>query len=269
MTNFLIRSLVAVVAIPALLWIFHEGDWWLRGLVVALIGLSCLEIRIVTKSHDVPYSFPIGVLLSMAIPLVVVSGGDYAWPVWAVAALTAAGAFGIIQRNAMDAAMTVLIHVASALWIGFGFGALLMLRDLITGDGFRWLVFLYVNLWIGDTAAYLFGSWIGGPKLAPVISPKKTIAGSVAQVLTSVTIGIVYVLTGWIDAPASLLIVGAVAIGVIGQVGDLFESVFKRAMGVKDFSSIIPGHGGVLDRFDSTLLAAPALWAIIILWTHV
>ncbi|MBD3299650.1 MAG: hypothetical protein GF341_13420 [candidate division Zixibacteria bacterium] len=269
MKNFLIRSLVAVIAIPALLWIFHQSGWWLRGLVVALIGLSCLEIRAVTASRSIPYSFPIGLLLTMAVPLVVVSDLNYAWPIWAAVALVGAGAFGVSQDTPQKAALSLLIHVASALWIGFGFAALLMLREIIVGDGFKWIVFLYANLWIGDTAAYLGGSWIGGPKLASVISPNKTWAGSVAQIVASVLIGVVYVTFGWIEASATLLIVCAIAIGIIGQVGDLFESVFKRALGVKDFSSIIPGHGGVLDRFDSTLLAAPTLWAILTLWTHV
>ncbi|MEW5875354.1 MAG: phosphatidate cytidylyltransferase, partial [Candidatus Zixiibacteriota bacterium] len=72
--------------------------------------------------------------------------------------------------------------------------------------------------------------------------------------------------TRGMDQPRDLVIVAAIMIGIVGQAGDLFESVFKRAAGVKDFSSIIPGHGGVLDRFDSTLFAAPALWALIQLW---
>jgi phosphatidate cytidylyltransferase len=190
------------------------------------------------------------------------------WILWTLAAGLGNAAWAVWRRDLLLGALAAMAHVAAALWIGVGFGALIALRSLASGQGFQWLLFLFANLWIGDTVAYLAGSRIGGPKLSARASPRKTIAGAIAQIIASLLIGVVYLLTGWIDAPVGLLLVAALVIGVVGQLGDLFESVFKRAVGVKDFSSLIPGHGGVLDRFDSTLFAAPTLWILIRFWTR-
>ena len=266
MRNFLIRSLVALVAIPALLWIFHAGGLWLHGLVTLLVVLSCVELCRQSHASGIPFNPVVSVALTLSLPLFIVEGTGRHWVLWAAGAVVLTALWAVRKKDPRTALLGAMLHIATALWIGLGFGALILLRDLNGGEGFKWLVFLYANLWIGDTAAYLFGSWIGGPKLAVAISPKKTIAGSLAQIVVSAIIGSVYVAFHWIDAPAVVLIVAAIAIGIVGQVGDLFESIFKRAAGVKDFGSIVPGHGGILDRFDSTLLAAPTLWCILTFW---
>lgn len=266
MHNFLIRSLVALIAIPALLLIFHAGGLWLHGLVTLFVVLACVELCRQAHASGIPFNPVVGVALTLSLPLFIVEGTGRHWMLWAAGAVVLTALWAVRRKDPRTVVLGATVHLATALWIGLGFGALILLRDLAGGDGFKWLVFLYANLWIGDTAAYLFGSWIGGPKLAPAISPKKTIAGSLAQIAVSAGIGVVYAVFHWIDAPSLILIVAAIAIGIVGQVGDLFESIFKRAAGVKDFSSIVPGHGGILDRFDSTLLAAPTLWCIITFW---
>jgi phosphatidate cytidylyltransferase len=105
------------------------------------------------------------------------------------------------------------------------------------------------------------GTAIGGPKLAPTLSPKKTWAGAVAAFLTTELVAVAYAvwILGPVGRPVSVpeaLVMGA-AISVVGQVGDISESVFKREVGVKDSSALIPGHGGVLDRFDSLYFVLP------------
>ncbi len=266
MRNFLTRSLVALVGIPALLWIFDHGGTWLSVLVSVLVMLSCYEIWQAVQLRGINVSLWMLTLVTVAIPLVVWHGSVQTWITWAWTAILLSAVWVVWRRDAVLAALIVLVHLGAALWVGVGFGALIALRTLEPGQGFRWLVFLFANLWIGDTAAYLVGSWIKGPKLSPTISPRKTIAGALAQVLTSALIGGAYILAGWIAAPSGLLITSALTIAIVGQIGDLFESTFKRAVGLKDFSSIIPGHGGVLDRFDSTLFSAPALWILVRLW---
>jgi phosphatidate cytidylyltransferase len=116
--------------------------------------------------------------------------------------------------------------------------------------------------WIGETAAYAVGSMLGRHPLAPVVSPRKTIEGAVAQVVASIAAAAA--LRGWLlpaCAPAGVLAVGAL-LGVVGQVGDLAESVLKRTVGLKDTAAIIPGHGGVLDRIDSLLFNLPAFYYV-------
>ena len=114
--------------------------------------------------------------------------------------------------------------------------------------------------WIGESAAYLVGSALGRHRLAPVISPRKTVEGAVTQLLTSVVASLAlasWPLPEW--PPGAALGAGAL-LGVVGQVGDLAESVIKRSVGAKDTGSLIPGHGGALDRLDSLLFNAPALF---------
>ena len=127
--------------------------------------------------------------------------------------------------------------------------------------GMALLVFPLALTWLGDTSAMAAGKAIGGPKLAPVVSPNKTWAGSAAGLLTSVVASLAYAAlvfprVGIAVAAWEALVLG-VAISVAGQVGDLAESVFKREVGMKDSSSLIPGHGGVLDRLDALYFAVP------------
>lgn len=127
--------------------------------------------------------------------------------------------------------------------------------------GFACLAWLMVVTWATDTAAFFAGRSLGGPKLAPRISPKKTWSGAVAGTAAAVAGGAAF---GWaLGFPGliSLALVSAV-VSVIGQAGDLLVSAFKRAFGVKDSSALIPGHGGVLDRLDSLVTAVVSAFAI-------
>ena len=264
MRNFLIRSLVALVGIPALLWIFYQGTFYLRGLVLLIGVLGCIEIWRAAKQKELPVRLWLLLILTLSIPLFIWRHGGPGWVSWIVTAFIATGLLAAWRRDAVEAVLVVMIHLTIALWLGIGLAAIIALRGGVQGD--LWLVFLFANLWIGDTAAYLGGVSIGGPKLSPVISPNKTVSGSISQIIASGLVAGGFLAGGWIAAPAGLLVTAALTIAVVGQLGDLFESALKRAVGVKDFSSLIPGHGGVLDRFDSAFFAAPALWVLIYFW---
>jgi phosphatidate cytidylyltransferase len=123
-------------------------------------------------------------------------------------------------------------------------------------------LFPLVVTWICDTAAMAVGTAVGGPKLAPVLSPQKTHAGAVggtlAGIITALALGkFVLNRAGWNFSAGQLLLFG-LAVSIVGQVGDVAESLFKREAGLKDSSSLIPGHGGVLDRLDSLYFVIPA-----------
>jgi len=131
--------------------------------------------------------------------------------------------------------------------------------------GRHWLMFALMVNWIGDTGAYYAGRKFGRHKLAPAISPGKTWEGAVASVLTAIVFGLIYLplaITGTSLLKAGLL---ALAANVAGQAGDLAESAIKRGAGVKDSGTLLPGHGGMLDRVDSTLFALPVLYALVTL----
>lgn len=124
--------------------------------------------------------------------------------------------------------------------------------------GPRLLLFLLSFIWVGDSLAYFVGRSIGRHSMAPQISPGKTWEGAGANLVGSSLVGLAF--SRWINLPAPHL-VGMAALGnVAGQIGDLLESTYKRAAGVKDSGSLLPGHGGVLDRIDSLILAAPVVW---------
>ena len=123
------------------------------------------------------------------------------------------------------------------------------------------VLLLFLCVWATDSTAFFVGSRWGMRKLAPVLSPNKTVEGALAGAASAILCGAV---CGRIlmDRPFLGIAIGAIA-GTIGQAGDLFESAIKRELGIKDFGAILPGHGGVLDRFDSVLFAAPALLTLL------
>jgi phosphatidate cytidylyltransferase len=145
---------------------------------------------------------------------------------------------------------------AGVYYAGFPAVALIWIR----GDpayGWQAILYLFIIVWTTDSAAYLFGRWIGGPKLAPRISPKKTWSGLIGGTLSAGVAGLVFALVAE-GAFSPLLGLLAIILALISQLGDLGESAVKRTFGMKDTSGLIPGHGGVLDRIDGLLFAALA-----------
>ncbi len=139
-------------------------------------------------------------------------------------------------------------------------------RELMYGIYLVWMIF--INSWISDTCAYLVGVMFGRHKLAPVLSPKKSVEGAIGGIVGSALVGALY---GWyLDAVLEtenlvilLFVVGAVG-SVISQVGDLAASAIKRNYEIKDYGKLIPGHGGIMDRFDSVIFTAPVTYFLII-----
>jgi phosphatidate cytidylyltransferase len=127
-----------------------------------------------------------------------------------------------------------------------------------SADGPKLLMFALVITWVGDTAAYFVGRAIGKHKLAPVLSPKKTWEGTVASLFGALLVAVVF--AKWLSVPLLHLLVMAAVGNIAGQAGDLLESAYKRSAGVKDSGSLLPGHGGVLDRIDALILAIPVVW---------
>jgi len=132
------------------------------------------------------------------------------------------------------------------------------------------VLLVFVPLWLADIAGMLAGKYLGKRLLWPSVSPKKTVVGSVANLLTAV--GSALLLSLWIQHPPTFskpiacYLVCGLFVGVFGQLGDLFESYIKRQRGVKDSGTVIPGHGGVLDRIDSLLFSAPFVVMALLLW---
>ncbi len=161
------------------------------------------------------------------------------------------------RRPLVEALPAAGISASALLLVAFPLSYTVRLHA-IPLQGPQVLLFALVIIWVGDTAAYFVGRSIGKYKLAPHLSPKKTWEGTVASFLGSLVVALI--LGRFMTVPVAHLL-GMAALGnVAGQVGDLLESAYKRSAGIKDSGSLLPGHGGVLDRIDALILAIPVVW---------
>lgn len=161
-------------------------------------------------------------------------------------------------RDVRSAASEAALLFFGVLYIPYLLGYLVLLRNHPQGVG--WIMVLLLIVMSGDSAAYFIGCSFGRHKLYPSVSPNKSIEGALAGLGGSVVGALLgnYLFLQGVSAFA--VIIAALLVGTLGQVGDLFESLLKRSFGVKDSGTIIPGHGGILDRLDSILYAAPAAY---------
>lgn len=164
----------------------------------------------------------------------------------------------ILRGQVRGAVMAVSISVLTGVYLAFPMAYMILLRNLPGQAGLFYFFLLTVSIWANDTAAFFAGTVLGRRRLAPLISPKKTVEGSIAGLSASILTAAIYARC-WGRSPWTFMGIGLV-IGLLGQAGDLFESLIKRDFGVKDSGAFLPGHGGVLDRFDSLILTAPALY---------
>ena len=196
---------------------------------------------------------------AVAAACICVGGGYAAADVILMSAVIAAGALAVAAGAADPAvvrgAAAAILPVA---YIGLPLGAIAAVRALAGREA---VVLLMLTIVISDSAQYYCGRAFGRRRLAPAISPKKTVEGALGGMVfgtAAMTIGGRWVFA---DAPLALLVLVSASIAALGMVGDLFESMLKRSAGLKDSSNLIPGHGGVLDRIDSWLFAAPLYYA--------
>jgi phosphatidate cytidylyltransferase len=160
-------------------------------------------------------------------------------------------------RSLSEALTSISVSAAGLVFVVLPFSAVVRLHG-VDFSGPQLLLFTVVLVWVGDSAAYFVGRGIGRWKMTPHISPHKTWEGAGANFLGALFVAAVFGYWTRIP-PAHMLAMGAVG-SVAGQLGDLFESAWKRSAGVKDSGAILPGHGGMLDRIDALILAAPAVW---------
>lgn len=167
---------------------------------------------------------------------------------------------GLFLRRPKHVIVDVAVTLLGMLYIGWFFSYLLFIRSLTLHGAY--LFFLVATIWANDIAAYLVGSLIGTHKLNPDISPKKTIEGAFAGFLVCIIAGIIFAQFINMDI-VHAVILGAL-VSVIAQTSDLVESMIKRDARVKDSGTVVPGHGGVLDRMDSFILTAPVMYYYVV-----
>jgi phosphatidate cytidylyltransferase len=261
----------AAILIPLFVWVTIGAPAWVfQLLVIAASVAACLELARMFQRTGRPIStwLTVGVggalTASFATSLYGVTSGDGRFVPWMpTPELVLVVGVGLIcsaplwtsGRPQVEATANTLF---GAIYVGWLLGYAIWLQG--RADGPLLVLFLVGVTWAGESAAYLVGSSLGRHRLAPILSPRKTVEGAVAQVIVSVAAALA--LGAWLLGGCSLAgAAGAGAVlGVIGQIGDLAESAIKRSIGTKDTGGLIPGHGGMLDRIDSLLFNAPALY---------
>lgn len=260
------RWLTALVAVPLLIFLVGWGgpySFFLLMLVVA--GLSQWEYHrimdaklYVTEGNPLRWSARAAILVMLAtvffdgpqgLALSLVVG-------FLILSMTAIWLYG----RRPDFLSLFTWELLGLFWIGFPLACLTLLRN--HDHGVAWVFFTLLLVAAGDTGAYYAGRFFGKHKLAPLVSPKKTIEGFIGGVLLTVVVAIPFKFAFLQDAGILSVALIALVTALIAPMGDLFESMQKRAADIKDSGNILPGHGGVLDRIDALLFAAPVVFAM-------
>jgi phosphatidate cytidylyltransferase len=260
------RILTALIAVPILIYIIGFAHSVYFGLAVALSATLALEeyFALARKSGIQVYR-PWGHLLSLMM-LVAFYLNPNSQSIPFLILCLAAVLFLVLGLRKGDQLHQVLPCAAGTL-LGLGYipatlGLLIAIRSEVElgSQGGSWIFFLLAVVWFGDTGAYYVGRTLGQHKLAPLVSPKKTIEGSLGGLVGSALAALLGKSLLLPQHPLLRLLLLAWVLGVVSQIGDLAESALKRGAGVKDSSSLLPGHGGMLDRIDGVLLAVPVLF---------
>ena len=277
--NLLIRITVAVIGIPLLIFVALQGQLLFLGFVALLIILGFLEYSKLGKAQNLSVPALLLVLWGILIALGVYFKGEFALILLLLSGFLILAYWEIKKENLTSENLpSALKNLCFSFWglfyIGALFSFLILIRELPKLANFdyqtggKWIVFLYISIWSCDTLAYFIGRLIGEHKLSSVISPRKTVEGALAGVLGALIAAWICQATFMNQFALRQLIPIALIVGIIGQIGDLVESLLKRVAGVKDSSAIIPGHGGVLDRFDSIIFTAPWVYYYLKLFVY-
>ncbi|MBW1995556.1 MAG: phosphatidate cytidylyltransferase [Deltaproteobacteria bacterium] len=260
------RLLTACVALPLFVLLIYRGSHFLFAVFVAVVSLLALReyYQMVQRMIDSPvkgWMSIIGYLSAMTIAASAYF--DSPQPVLSIIVVSMIASV-LISLTQVEYEVNILLDVLLRQLLGVvyvpGLLSFLIFIRCAT-DGAWWLFFLFSVVFVGDAAAYYIGSFFGKRKLSPLISPGKTVEGSIAGLCAGIAAGLLckYILNLSISFELCGLL--SILIVVAAQIGDLFESLLKRSANLKDSGTIIPGHGGVLDRIDATLFAAPVLYA--------
>ena len=255
-----LRVVTVVPLIPIILWMMFAGPDWLWPtfvlVAIAIGGYELMAMKVPSSRGLRTWGSLTSVLFGYAVIFVNDATGLYAV---LLVIILGSMAWSLLQEDPLhDASVRIGWLLGTPIYVGGTLSAVALVRDFDpTG---AWVLLTMVLAWGSDTSAYFVGRKYGKTKLAPRISPKKTLEGSAGGLAAAVLGAVImsFFLPG-------VTVLDAIALGVLGgaagQAGDLMISVLKRSSGVKDSGGILPGHGGILDRVDALAFTAPATWA--------
>ena len=254
--NFTTRMIINVLGIPAILFLIKIGRLpfaLFMGLVTLLAQVEFY--RLMQRKGYQPWSIS-GIGCGVAWIVVSYFAQELLFPLMILVFLVHMGI--ILFKPIENATANIAVTLFGFIYIPVMLSILVVLRET-TGhlEGGQLVTIIFVTIWICDALAFVFGKWLGKKKIAPSISPGKTWAGCIGGLLGAIATVVLIDYLGWKPAYLQLkdmIVIGLIA-GIFGQSGDFIESVIKRDVNVKDSSSLLMGHGGVMDRFDSFLFA--------------
>jgi phosphatidate cytidylyltransferase len=254
-----LRILSAVIGAPIFVAMIWLGSTWFAAAITLLVIIGLFEYFLPWPNKNIFPAMWAGIAFGAALPILTIAGYTrFVAPELAilVAVVLIWQIFAPRRvRAGVDAGVTVL----GVLYAGLLPSYLISTRLLLHGREF--ILSAVACVWACDIAAYFVGRLIGRHKLAPDISPHKTIEGAVAGVVAAVAAAAVAAAVGWLSWPQAIAL--GLLTGVLAQIGDLVASMLKREVGIKDYGTAIPGHGGILDRFDGLFFTAPFVYFLL------
>ncbi|NBC87847.1 MAG: phosphatidate cytidylyltransferase [Bacteroidetes bacterium] len=260
------RVLTALVAAPVVLGLAYVGGWPFAALIAAIGVIAQSEILSIARSAGYHPNAVVGYALGVLVVAGVMLPGAWALALTAAVVFVAFAPFVLEKDNFLA---NLMVTLGSAVYPSGFLAALVALRigrgpEVDSMAAFFLVMLTFFLVWATDIFALYTGKAFGRTKLAPSISPNKTWEGAVGGAVAAAVVAVGFKITGAVDL-AWVHMGGVVLIcGVFSQAGDLAESQIKRSAGVKDASSILPGHGGLLDRFDSMAVAAPLTYLYLV-----
>lgn len=261
------RLITGVIAGALFIGLCLLGGWWYHLLLIGMALIGYYEFVKMTGGSPAGGTALwgyLGIIAFMAPWGLMDSRAPLTWEqlVWFV--LFGFLLITVLTKNKTDIRQSALLFTA-VVYIGSGFYYMAFTRSAPDGHGLLWTFLLLFCIWGSDAGAYFVGKAVGKHKLWPAISPNKTVEGAAGGIVISMIIAAGFAVFG----PDSLSIGRALAIGlscaVVGQLGDLVQSAYKRAYGIKDSGSLLPGHGGILDRCDSWIVVFPFVHMILLM----
>ena len=253
------RLISALCILPPLVLIVRFGSaFHFLLLLTGVVGLGLLEFYRMLSAKGFPCWKWLGVASGVVLPLVFYMGG-VANPAAVAAIVILSFMTGLFTRQELvTSVQSIAFTLLGVFYVGWLLSYVLLLRLL--SDGPYYVFYIFMVVWLGDAAALVGGTLMGRHKLAPVISPHKTVEGAVGGILGSLCGAILGGLWLLGHFPLRQCLAVGMILAVLGQLGDLSESLLKRSTGIKDSGLLIPGHGGILDKVDGILFGAPALY---------
>lgn len=256
----LTRIIAALALIPLCLFVVYGGiPLYLAQVVVT--GIAIHEFYNAFKAKDIHPIFSVGYIFAVYIGLknILSLQTEYTYVVLFVLFIACITAMLRLRNNIIDISITLLGLIYVGMFLDF---IVLTINNFKLGNIYVWLIFIIS--FATDTFAYFSGYLFGKHKLIPKVSPKKTVEGAVGGVIGSIVCCVIYGYIFKLDI-IHMVLIGSIG-SMIAQFGDLFASSIKRYVGIKDYGKLIPGHGGILDRFDSVILVSPFVYYAIYLF---